>query len=409
MSEYSDRLFDNGRLLDLIEAQRHAVESEIGSFSLDQLLNTSQYDLAGVLEEKYSYVIPLLIKDDICVISNGETKIDVRDDPRRYIRDTSQPFYILGTYIEFEIPFIGDGSLLRYQTSTFTFNPPSGKIVGQTIRVRYETTQHDGDAIKKRFTDNLTAIQKWLNWVSSDVSGYNASLREFITANIETRKNKLLADRGLVASLGFPVKKREGMLGSYVVPVRKKITVMRPSSSIPFKPEPVIEMQQYEDILKAITDMSIVMERSPSAFRNLDEEALRDHLLVPLNNRFEGPVSGETFNYAGKTDILIRADDRNVFIGECKFWKGPKVLAETVDQILGYASWRDTKTAIIMFNRNKRISAVLEQIPDTVKKHTNFKRPLDYPCETGFRFVMHHNDDVNRELTLTVIVMEVPT
>jgi len=41
-----------------------------------------------------------------------------------------------------------------------------------------------------------------------------------------------------------------------------------------------------------------------------------------LNTHYEGGATGETFNAAGKTDILIRVEDRNVFIGECKWWSG---------------------------------------------------------------------------------------
>jgi hypothetical protein len=55
----------------------------------------------------------------------------------------------------------------------------------------------------------------------------------------------------------------------------------------------------------------------------------------------------------GKTDILIRIDGKNIFIAECKFWTGPKGFTETIDQLLGYLSWRDTKAAIVMFNRKK--------------------------------------------------------
>jgi hypothetical protein len=47
---------------------------------------------------------------------------------------------------------------------------------------------------------------------------------------------------------------------------------------------------------------------------------------------------------SGKTDILIRDNDKNIFIAECKFWGGPKLFKETIDQLLGYTSWRDTKT-----------------------------------------------------------------
>ena len=78
------------------------------------------------------------------------------------------------------------------------------------------------------------------------------------------------------------------------------------------------------------------MERSPSAFNNMGEEDLRQHFLVQLNGRFEGAATGEIFNYQGKTDILIRSGDRNIFIAECKFWHGEKAFKDTVDQLLSY-------------------------------------------------------------------------
>ena len=110
-----------------------------------------------------------------------------------------------------------------------------------------------------------------------------------------------------------------------------------------------------------------VMERSPKAFDGLDEEGIRSHFLVQLNGHYEGQATGETFNYQGKTDILIRSGDRNIFIAECKFWGGPQMLTQTIDQLLGYLSWRDFKTAILLFNRNRDFSKVLDSIPETVR------------------------------------------
>jgi hypothetical protein len=119
-------------------------------------------------------------------------------------------------------------------------------------------------------------------------------------------------------------------------------------------------MEQYEQILSVISNMVMVIERSPSEFHNIQEEGLRSHFLVQLNGQFEGQATGETFNNQGKTDILIRANDRNIFIAECKFWKGEKVFLETINQLLGYTCWRDTKTAILVFNRNKKFSEVVK-------------------------------------------------
>lgn len=64
------------------------------------------------------------------------------------------------------------------------------------------------------------------------------------------------------------------------------------------------------------------LERSPSMTRTLNVETIRDLLLVSLNANFEGKAGAEMFNGAGKTDILVREGDRNIFIGECKIWRG---------------------------------------------------------------------------------------
>jgi hypothetical protein len=75
------------------------------------------------------------------------------------------------------------------------------------------------------------------------------------------------------------------------------------------------------------------MERSPSAFTMIDEEDLRQHFLVQLNGHYKGQATGETFNYQGKTDILVRAGGKNIFVAECKYWRGEKSYADTIDQI----------------------------------------------------------------------------
>ena len=157
-----------------------------------------------------------------------------------------------------------------------------------------------------------------------------------------------------------------------------------------------------------MSNMALVMERSPSAFATMDEESLRSHFLVQLNGHYEGQATGETFNYEGKTDILIRVNGRNIFIAECKYWGGPKKLTETIDQLLRYTSWRDTKVAIIIFNRQKSFSRVLETIPQVVKEHQNYKRELGRPSETSFRYIFAHRDDPNREMTLAVMAFDVP-
>ena len=72
------------------------------------------------------------------------------------------------------------------------------------------------------------------------------------------------------------------------------------------------------------------MELSPHAFHDMGEEDLRSHFLVQLNGAFKGHATGETFNFQGKTDILIPVEGKNVFIAEFKFWKGEKAFLATL-------------------------------------------------------------------------------
>jgi hypothetical protein len=409
MRRSDDLLFSQYGLRAVIENQERKMLEEIDSIDANRLLNTNPEELSAYFEEKYKIAVPQLDQQGIQV-DQSETQVDVSQDRNRFFLDRSQPFYVKGTTVTFFVPFQGDKEAFKCRPSTFTLNPPRADIAEGEIAFRYTTTEHKADAIKSAFDRDLAEVRKWLEWITKDVSPFNASVRGKAKQRIETRREKLIKDQGLVSGLGFPLRKRDDAPQTYVVPtVRRKITPVMPKpGTSPFVPEPTLNMQEYEHILSVISNMVMVMERSPKAFSGMNEEDLRQHFLVQLNGQYEGQATGETFNFEGKTDILIRAEGKNIFIAECKFWRGPASLTEAIDQLLGYASWRDTKTALLVFNREKSFSAVLAKIPEVVKAHPNFKRELSYDSETGFRYVLHHRDDKNRELILTILAFEVP-
>ena len=176
-----------------------------------------------------------------------------------------------------------------------------------------------------------------------------------------------------------------------------------------FTPEPALDEKEYQHILKVLSDMTLVMERAPTAFKNLYEEDFRDFFIAVLNTHYEGNATGETFNKAGKTDILIRDNGRNVFIAECKIWRGAKGLSEAIDQLLSYLSWRDTKAAVIIFNRNQDFSHILSEIQRTLQNHPHKKFGPKEESKTRFRSVFGLPTDYNREVFLTVMAFDVPT
>lgn len=404
-------LFVDHDLLEHIRSWERQMYGEIDSLSSDYLLGTNVDALCDYFEEKYKLTVPI-VKSEAAEADQSEAQIDVSQDRMRFISNRSRPFYITGTAIIFYVPFEGDSELFYCRPSTWTTISPYATVGKEEITLRYESTDQDAEKARAFYDRNISQIQQYLQWVSGDVEPYNRRVREHALTKIESRRSKLLKDKGMTESLGIPLRKREGVPQTYTAPtVRKKVTVARPpQGAAPNTPEPTLDMDEYEHILSVISNMAKVIERSPDAFRQMNEENLREHFLVQLNGHYEGQATGETFNFQGKTDILIRWEGKNLFIAECKFWKGPESLKRALDQLLGYTTWRDTKTALLLFNRQKNFSTLLQKIPEIVKEHGSYKQgSASEISETNFRFTLLRPDDESRELTLTVMTFDVPS
>lgn len=404
-----DLLFAQADWFSVAENQKANMGREVLGLNENQVLNTSVDDLCAYLVNKYSVDVPVLDEDGIHA-DQQDTQIDVSRDPMRMILDRGRPFYVSGTIIEVSVPFTGEAEAFKIRPTTYTLNPPRGIVRNGELTLQISGTNLNAEQVKASIQGSLTEIKTHLDRLRVDAKGLTDQLRTEARRQVEQRRQKFLADRNLVASLGFPLKRRDGAPQTYRAPeVRRRVQLRPPvATSAPFKPEPSLDMAEYEHILSVMTNMALVMERSPSAFVAINEEDLRTHFLVQLNGHYEGQATGETFNYGGKTDILIRSEGKNIFIAECKYWGGPKRLIETVDQLLGYTSWRDSKAAILIFNRQKNFSRVVEAIPEIMATHTNVKRTLPKPSETSFRYVLGQRDDPNREMIVSVLAFDIP-
>ena len=392
-----------------IENHRRAVTKEITSLPENQVLNTSQEDMVKYVSEKH-VIDPAVIDESGIQMDYGDAQIDVSRDFRRVIFDRSTPFYITGTRVRFYIPFTGDPDLFHCRPSTYSLNLPKAAVRGNEVVFTYDFTEDQASGVRDIFERDLEQTRVHIQRVNGDVTKLNQELPEIARQALNARREKLLQDRNLVQSIGFPLRRRQNPPSTFTVPdVKRRITPPKPSAtSAGVNPEPTLDMNEYEDILSILSNMVAVMERSPRAFKDMNEEDLRTHFLVQLNGQYEGQATGETFNYEGKTDILIRADGRNIFIAECKFWTGSAGLAEALDQLLGYTSWRDTKTALLVFNRDRNMSTVLSRVPETVQDHPHYKTARPTNSETHFRYVFGHRDDANREIIITILVFDVP-
>lgn len=408
MSE--EYLFNKYEIYGVIQGRTGTVKKRIQSIPVNTLLNASEQDLVQALVEEFRLDVPVVREEDIYIAHSTETQVDVSRDPMRMIYDRSQSFYVPGNKTVIAVPFAGDEEFFGVQPQSFTLSPPRGEISNGEILLTYVRTDQNAEAIKRDYQSTVSSIQQYLRSLSESVVIFNGGLESLVRAQLKARKDRLLADAGMTAAIGLPMKKREGQPSTYTIPVsRRAPRIDQIKVSGDFKPEPALSTEDYEEILHIVRNMVRVMELSPHAFVSMQEEDLRSHFLVQLNGVFQGQATGETFNFQGKTDILIHVEGKNVFIGECKFWRGEKALLATIDQLLSYLSWRDTKTAVIIFNRNANFTAVLARIADTAPKHPNFKRDLGKSDDSSFRYVFVQPNDPNREIILTVMAFDIPT
>jgi hypothetical protein len=326
------------------------------------------------------------------------------------VRQFDETVRIRQTVVTISVPFTGDKDLFRLRPSSFTFSPPTATVQGDELKVQWMGPENqDPQQVGANLDHQVNEIQKWVDWSSAQVKAHNAVAAQRIAAEVQARKARVLANRNLQANLGFPMRERRDA-ATYSVPIKRKKIVPRRTAATtePFRPEPALDDAQYEAALGVLRNQRNALERSPGTSAKMGEEEIRNLLLVGLNGHFEGQAAGEVFNNTGKTDILIRVEDRHIFIGECKIWKGPKTITDTLDQLLGYLTWRDTKAALLLFIRSGVPGDVISKAITKCREHPNYKRDGKHATDERHDFVFHANGDTSREIKIAFLPFHLP-
>lgn len=403
---YSQRsiFFSGNNLNEHLETIKTQIKSEIEQ---RYNFNTDVDEFADFIHSKYQ--LELIELGNPSQLSPREIKL-----PARHL--------FLGTYIEkdgievvIEITFSGPGKYLTYQPSRRLMgNNPDGSVDNhrKIIILFFRSESLDTNRLNREIEITLNEINVNVAHLNNDLKRFNDWLDTNIKALIERRRQKITSIKSFAERINIPLKRVDNPPPT--IPIKRKKILVPPSPKLEKKvarTNPTIAESVYEDILELCFNMSLTMERNPTTFEDLDEEQIRDFFLVMLNAFFEGEATGETFNKKGKTDILIRHENQNIFIVECEIWHGEKYLLEKIDQLFGYITWRDTKTSIFIFNKEKdtNFTTVLKKIDDIMKKHNNFKSLYSFNSdklkseESIYGYIFIHPEDSERNIYLSVM------
>lgn len=394
-------LFFKGNLYNVLEMKKRDIKNHIESEEENYILNIGQERYIDFLLNKFKI-------DTIDILER-----EIYGDE---IEELVTPLYgnktnlIKKPVIYYNIPFNGDKNLLHCVPSTYYSIFPKAHVEEGKI-IKYFIVYEDYQTVENDFQNFKSDLMDYVRNVNADLEVFNSNLKNFISNIFITRKTEFLKRIELKSGLSIPIKKKSDVPNTFSIPnikVKKKISVKPVETESNFVPDPTLDDKTYNDILKIINDMGKEFERKPAVYANKGEEALRDHFLVLLEPNFDGSATGETFNKSGKTDILLRYNGGNVFVGECKFWRGEKVFLSTIDQLLGYLTWRDSKTSVIMFVENKDFTSVIETVQKSIQTHENFIKFVDQKDESWFNYIFHLNGDKNKEIKVAVMLYHLP-
>lgn len=411
----------NGSVSDYLRKLYGELEGEIDSFADEKIVNCDVDEWTEYLTEKYR-VEPISFYVDYATRSIQKTQIK-RNNPWGHFGDVyGEPqFYMVdGCNIDYKVPFSGDDMLLKCTPSTyimtsfeiFGFQKPSNTNYGFiTIRLSYTNQEMKGfgdnleEKVNSDFRNQFSSFEKMSGYANDDIRSYNENLTSNVQQLLNKRREKADVFFSFSKALKIPLNLNSSSPNLTPIPLKK------PHRANLNEPKPHAQEQQFyiddsdfENIIKIIHLCGTALEESAKTFNQFNEEALRDYIKGMLSSHYENTVTGETFRRVGKTDIQIQREDKAAFIAECKVWHGIKLFSDAIEQLFCYATWKDTKLSLIIFNKeNKNFAGVQQQIQSWLKENCKSCKQWN----SNIWDCVKYREDTGRDVRLAVALYDI--
>ncbi len=408
MRDRSDVLFHGSDLYAVLQGHEQKVQATVDQIPEAQFRsNTDEQVLSHVVSEMT--VEPLVIFEDRMQMKQEEGTIDVSQWRERNPFGDRGPINVASIRVTVTLPFAGDAGLWKCKPSTWggtlPHGSPSSGSGGGVLTLMVELpADSDPNDFKRRVDEQIKAIRDNVGYQKSQIDQFNAQLPSRAQAAVAKRRTRLGKAADVLKVLNIPLAPKPGAPDVSQLPIKRKMVV-------PLAPPATGEKSYqiddaiYEHILGVIRHEGATFEATRETYINLGEEDLRNIMLAHLNGHYEGDAKGEAFRGAGKTDVTIERENRAAFVAECKLWKGDKQMAAAIDQLLGYLTWRDGKTALVLFNKEVAGFAEIQaKVPELVKAHPRFVSALAAGKAGEWRFRFKSKDDDGRFVTVHVFL-----
>jgi hypothetical protein len=397
-------VFNKYFLNDFIDVYRTKLSKEVDNLEITESTNINQL----VDRFKMKYTIHPLSLGEVLPSEPRETTIERRNDwGDMYDKKVFE--------IDITLPFVGTCALFdcHPSISTVVFLDKNVRIGENIIKAKIILEDLDSDNFNSQIRAMIGYLSSNIPQINTEIAPWNNGLDSYITQLLELRKGLVSKKFDFMEKIGLKVnsKSTDFMIPNPVTRKSIPVPVTETAKNVRKDIIPILQEEVYKDIKDVLYNVGKAIERKPSIYLGKYEEDLRDVFLLFLETRYESTSGvGEAFNKKGKTDILLKysKDGTNLFVAECKFWKGQKKLHEGLDQLLGYLTHRDSKTALILFVNQKEFSAVLSSVKGEMKNHAEYKGYIGDTYENSISYEFKLPDDSQKIIQLEVILFHFP-
>lgn len=362
--------FGEINLGDFLRDRSEKMKKAIALLSNEEIMANDLALLVGNFYEQFFMQPVTIAEEDFSQRVIVQSNIKKRIDP--LFRDVYHKEYIEvdGVVMTFLFPYIGETVLFRCQASKYSLSGyPDITIEKRYIRLVYEKSLQEMEKseakadMTKALSRDIGRIRDGIEYANSDLSAFNNGLRSTVLAYLTEKKKKVETFFSVSSMFEVPIRKNE--YSETHIPLKRNIAPI--VHTYDKQKSYCITDADYKDILETIKHTGSTYERTPSSYRAMHEEDLRNILLATLNVTYKGDATGEAFRNNGKTDICIERENRAAFVAECKMWTGPKEMEGAIKQLDSYLTWRDCKTSLIYFVRKKDFIGILTTAEATLK------------------------------------------
>lgn len=402
--------FSGNSSFDIFEGLKARLKDEISRLTADELDSTDRDAWTDYWENEY-YCPPVELYPDNAVLDLSQQKVQTYNSWYQTAWDEPEYFDVEGAKATCAVPYSGTPWFFEMRPSTFTLSGYYAEKITEpgADGFGYITFAHEiplssatPEGIQEFFSKQIEDFSKQIDRCNKDAENYNKSLRQIIGVALDKRIEQLDQFASLRRGLNLPLNRVKDAPFAMPLPLKKKtLKVSRPTKAASSEQSYSIDDAIFKHITDIIESAGAMMERAPSAFNVLEEEHLRDVLLSALNTHYEDKATGEAFRKHGKTDIQIAVGNHAAYIAECKLWKGPKAFKDALSQLFSYATWRDTKVSVVVFNKkNKNFEKVLDAVNEVLGEESitsNRCKHAQWLCKI-------QNEDDERIMHVTVQV-----